>query len=261
MSMFNKAKDAALPKDLTPEQVITAFANMTVAQAQATEDMKTMMKTVSDLSGVVTNLAKASQSQQTPDDKDKKATAAAATPPTTEEDLEAMSNAQLASHISKDMLEGVKELLAGQSAETSKAVEAVAASQRGSAVAQQMKDIAATDGSKDFWDWQEDIAALHKAGSSTKPDVLYREARAANPERALALDKQYEQNGQTKDENADQGDVNDPKNVLKGLFGGMSPSSGGDDTESAEEFDSAIEAGEAAFDEAFEGLPEHIYSA
>ena len=261
--MFSKAKTPladSVPKDLTSEQVMTAFANMTVAQAQATEDVKNVMKAVSDLSGVVTNLAKTSQSQQTPDGEDKK-DAAPATPPTTEEDLEAMSNAQLAAHISKDMLAGVKDLLTNQQAETSKAVEAVAANQRGSAVAQQMKDIAATNGSKDFWEWQEKIAELHKAGVSTKPDVLYREARASDPERALALDKQYEQNGQTKDANADQGDADDPGNVMKGLFGGMSPSNGGDDTDSAEEFDSAIEAGKAAFDEAFEGLPEHIYSA
>ncbi len=247
MELFKK-KEAPDTKPLTSEQVNHAFGVIQAQFAEQGEQMRTLMQGISDVTGVVSNLGKAA----IPADP-------AATPPTeqqapagpTGEDIEAMTQGELVTHI----LGGVAEMVQGQADVSKKETDALAARQRSSAVAQQMKDIAGTKGSEDFWDWKDEIAALHKEGISTDPATLYHEARRRNPEKQLATDKQYEQNGQTKEDEKEQSTSNLPES----LFGGMSPTNGGSEAEANEDFANAIEAGNAVFDEAFEELPEQLW--
>lgn len=248
--MFGKPKEPVKVEELSQEQVIAAFSAVTQQQEKGQADLAAVMQSIKDLTGVVTNLTTAAQQgAQAP---------AAATPPTdaqptgpSEEDMEAMSNGQLTAHIMGAVKSSITELLG----DVNKSVEGVAQQQKAAGVQAQLKELGATH--KDFYKWSDEIKALHARGVSTDPAVLYREARAANPEKSLELDKEFEQNGQTKDEEPD--DKSDPKS--RSLFGGMAPSSAGSDTGDANEFANAVEAGKAVFDESFEGLPDTLWNS
>ena len=253
--MFGKKNDDN--NAVTIEQMGAAYAELMQGQQQSSNDVKALSETVKQLTQTVSALAGVVQNGQSQNDRSDERNA---TPPATQIDIDEMSNGELAAYI----LNEVKTVLGEAVKPVQESVESVQAQRNADQTNSRLDAVAGQY--KDFRDWIPEMTELAKQGISKDPETLYHEARRRNGDKALDLDKQYEQNGQEKfEEGADENqqkelDFNNPQDRLKMIFGGMAPTSTGGDAEAEPDFANAREAGDAAFEDAFEGLNDALYN-